>query len=102
MRCGARSWKAPSGAGRRRRPPCPETSSLRPEALPVLQGADLAHTDVFSLLEDKLGLTLGWAEVTTEAVSADEATATLLRIRAGAPLLLLHRLTYLDDETPFD
>ena len=79
-----------------------DTSSLRPEALSVLQGADLAHLDVFSLLEDKLGLTLGWAEVTTEAVSADEATADLLRIRTGAPLLLLHRLTYLDDETPFD
>jgi GntR family transcriptional regulator len=79
-----------------------DTSSLRPEALPVLLGADLAHVDVFSLLEDKLGLTLGWAEVTTEAVSADEATAELLLIRAGAPLLLLHRLTYLDDETPFD
>jgi GntR family transcriptional regulator len=40
--------------------------------------------------------------VTTEAVSADEATATLLRTRPGSPLLLLHRLTYLDDDTPFD
>lgn len=79
-----------------------DTSSLRPEALSVLQGADLAHADVFSLLEDKLGLRLGWAEVTTEAVAADETTATLLGIRAGSPLLLLHRLTYLDDETPFD
>src|SRR5581483_7778694 len=79
-----------------------DTSSLRPEALLVLQGADVTHTDVFSLLEDKLGLTLGWAEVTTEAVAADESTATLLGTRAGSPLLLLHRLTYLDDETPFD
>jgi len=79
-----------------------DTSSLRPEALPVLLGADLAHIDVFSLLEAELGLKLGWAEVTTEAVSADEATAALLRIRPGSPLLLLHRLTYLDDDTPFD
>jgi len=79
-----------------------DTSSLRPEALPALEGADLAHADVFSLLEGRLGLRLGWAEVTTEAVAADEPTATLLSVRAGSPLLLLHRLTYLDDETPFD
>ena len=79
-----------------------DTSSLRPEALPVLLGADLAHTDVFALLESELGLKLGWAEVTTEAVSADEATAGLLKIRPASPLLLLHRLTYLDDDTPFD
>ena len=57
---------------------------------------------MFSLIEDRLGLTLGWAEVTTEAVSADATTAVLLGIRPGSPLLLLHRLTYLDDETPFD
>jgi GntR family transcriptional regulator len=57
---------------------------------------------VFSVIEGQLGLTLGWAELTTEAVSADETTAVLLGIRPGAPLLLLHRLTYLDDKTPFD
>jgi GntR family transcriptional regulator len=79
-----------------------DTSSLRAEAIPVLLGADLQHADVFAVLERELGLTLGWAEVTAEAVSADEATATLLRSRAGAPLLLLHRLTYLEDQTPFD
>jgi GntR family transcriptional regulator len=79
-----------------------DTSSLRAEALPVLLGADLAHEDVFSLLELKVGLQLGWAEVTTEAVSADEPTAELLATRPGSPLLLLHRLTFLEDGTPFD
>lgn len=79
-----------------------DTSSLRAEAIPALLGADLHQTDVFSLIESELGLTLGWAEVTTEAVSADATTAVLLGIRPGSPLLLLHRLTYLDDETPFD
>ncbi|MCA1844963.1 MAG: GntR family transcriptional regulator [Actinobacteria bacterium] len=79
-----------------------DTSSLRAEALPVLLGADLTQDDVFLLLEEKAGLRLGWAEVTTEAVSADEATAKLLATRTGSPLLLLHRLTYLDDGTPFD
>lgn len=79
-----------------------DTSWLRAEAVPALLGADLHRTDVFPLIEDRLGVTLGWAELTTEAVSADEATAVLLGIRSGSPLLLLHRLTYLDDGTPFD
>ena len=79
-----------------------DTTSLRPEAIPVLLGADLDHADVFSLIESQLGVRLGWAENTVESVSADTATARLLRVRAGSPLLLLHRLTYLGDGTPFD
>lgn len=79
-----------------------DTSSLRPEAIPVLLDADLHSADVFSLIERELGVRLGWAEVTTEAVAADPQTARLLQIRVGAPLLLLHRLTYLEDGTPFD
>lgn len=79
-----------------------DTSWLRAEAIPALVGADLQRTDMFSLIEARLGLTLGWAELTTEAVSADDSIAVLLGIRPGSPLLLLHRLTYLDDETPFD
>jgi len=79
-----------------------DTSSLRPEAIPVLLGADLHSADLFSLIERELGVRLGWAEVTTEAVGADAETAKLLAIRPGAPLLLMHRLTYLEDGTPFD
>jgi GntR family transcriptional regulator len=79
-----------------------DTTYLRPDAIPGLLDADFAGVDIFTLLESKLGLTLGWAEVTTEAVSADQPTAKLLRVRPGSPLLLVHRLTHLDDGTPFD
>lgn len=79
-----------------------DTSYLRPAAIPGLLDADFARVDIFALLESELGLTLGWAEVTTEAVSADQPTAKLLRVRTGSPLLLVHRLTHLDDGTPFD
>src|ERR1700752_3122241 len=65
-------------------------------------GADLHSADLFSLIERGLSVRLGWAEVTTEAVAADAETAKLLAIRPGAPLLLLHRLTFLEDGTPFD
>ena len=54
------------------------------------------------MIERELGVRLGWAEVTVESVAADANTAELLQIRTGAPLLLLHRLTFLEDGTPFD
>lgn len=79
-----------------------DTTYLRIEAMGVLSRADLESTDIFRLLEERLGVQLGWAEVTTEAVPADAATATLLEVPVGSPLLLLHRLTFLKDATPFD
>lgn len=77
-----------------------DTTSLRIGAIPL--DADLDRHDVFALIEHELGVRLGWAEITVESVSADANTAELLQIRTGAPLLLLHRLTHLEDGTPFD
>ncbi|MFN6551396.1 GntR family transcriptional regulator [Mycolicibacterium septicum] len=77
-----------------------DTTSLRIGAIPV--DANLDRQDVFALIERELGMRLGWAEMTVESVSADANTAELLQIRSGAPLLLLHRLTHLEDGTPFD
>ncbi len=79
-----------------------ETSYLRPEAGQVLLGTDLARIDIFTLLERHLGHRLARAELTIEAVPADETVADLLRIRVGSPLLLLQRLTFLDADTAFD
>ncbi|MFI1465426.1 GntR family transcriptional regulator [Nocardia carnea] len=79
-----------------------DTTSLRPEAIDALVGADLGHEDVFRLLEDKLGVRLGAAENTVEAVAADRGTARHLDVKPGTPVLLLHRLSYLEDGTPFD
>src|SRR6202051_627497 len=63
-----------------------DTSSLRPEAIPVLLDADVSIANLFSLIERELGVRLGWAEVTTEPVAADAETSKLLAIRPGAPL----------------
>ncbi len=79
-----------------------DTSYLRIEVLPAVSASELETTDVFHLLEQRLGVTLGWAEITLEAVTADSATSELLQLPQGSPLLLLHRLTYLQDTTPFD
>ncbi|MEV0432014.1 GntR family transcriptional regulator [Nocardia sp. NPDC050413] len=63
---------------------------------------DLASTDVFVLLEQITGRSLGDAEIALEAVAADPHTAVTLDAPAGAPLLMLERLTRLDDGRPVD
>ncbi|MGW0180724.1 GntR family transcriptional regulator, partial [Nocardia sp. NPDC003345] len=63
---------------------------------------DLAHTDVFVLLEQLSGQSLGSADLTVEAIPADRHTAATLDTPDGAPLLMLERLTRLDDGTPVD
>lgn len=64
--------------------------------------ADLAHNDVFVLLERVAGQPLGRAELTIEAVNADPHTAAVLDAPRGAALLMVERLTHLADGRPVD
>jgi GntR family transcriptional regulator len=75
---------------------------LVPDLGEALREADLAGQDVFALLEQTSGRRLGGASIALEAGSADEHTAGLLGVRPGAPLLLLERLTHLEDGRPVD
>ncbi|MGC9544169.1 GntR family transcriptional regulator [Streptomyces sp. UG1] len=68
---------------------------------PLLE-MDLARNDVFVLLEQELGLPLGAAELSIEAIAADRTVADLLRVRDGFPLLFIERLTYTDSGRPID
>lgn len=81
--------------------------SLDASYLPADIGAallemDLAHRDVFGLLERELGQPLGAAKLSIEAVAADRTVADLLRVAEGSPLLLLERLTFTDAGRPID
>lgn len=75
---------------------------LAPDVGAAVLAADLASTDVFVLLEQVTGQSLGAADLALEAVAADPHTATTLDTPAGAPLLMLERLTHLDDGRPVD
>ncbi|MGQ4599313.1 UTRA domain-containing protein [Nocardia sp. R6R-6] len=75
---------------------------LVPDIGTEVLGHDLEHTDVFVLLERISGQSLGSADLALEAVPADPHTASTLDIPAGAPLLMLERLTRLDDGRPVD
>lgn len=62
----------------------------------------LETNDVFALIEQVSGQRLGSASLALEAVAADAHSAATLQVPDGAPLLLLERLTALDDGTPVD
>lgn len=63
---------------------------------------DLAHRDVFGLIEQTTKQRLGDADVVLEAVNADAHSAAVLDTPRDAALLLVERLTRLDDGRPVD
>jgi GntR family transcriptional regulator len=62
----------------------------------------LEVNDVFALIEQVTGRRLGAANLAVEAVAADSHSAAILQVLDGAPVLLLERLTHLDDGRPVD
>jgi GntR family transcriptional regulator len=62
----------------------------------------LETNDVFALIEAVTGQRLGSATLALEAVSADPHSAATLAVPDGAALLMLERLTSLDDGRPVD
>jgi GntR family transcriptional regulator len=62
----------------------------------------LETNDVFALIELVTGQRLGNAGLAVEAVPADPHSAAILQVPDTASLLLLERLTHLDDGRPVD
>lgn len=66
-----------------------------------LFGRDLTG-DIFPLLENKLGIRLGAADILLEAHPADADTAQWLAMTAGEPIMRVQRLTYDPQGQPID
>lgn len=64
--------------------------------------ADLAGRDVFSILENEIGIALGAAEISIEAALAEGEIASHLGIAGGVPVLRIERLTTSADGRPID
>ncbi|WP_372510942.1 GntR family transcriptional regulator [Mycobacterium angelicum] len=62
----------------------------------------LESNDLFALIEEVTGQRLGSASLAVEAIPADAHSAATLQVPEGAALLMLERLTCLDDGTPVD
>lgn len=75
---------------------------LAPEIGEQVLCHSLECNDVFALIEEVSGHRLGSATLALEAVSADSHSAATLQVPDGAALLMLERLTSLDDGRPVD
>jgi GntR family transcriptional regulator len=75
---------------------------LTPEIGNQILRHPLETNDLFALIEELSGQRLGEASLALEAIPADAHSAATLQVPDGAPLLMLERLTSLDDGTPVD
>jgi GntR family transcriptional regulator len=74
-----------------------------PESLgKKLQRADLATRDIFLILENDCGVSLGSADLSIDAVPAHAPFTRALEISKDAPVLRVERLTYDIDRRPID
>lgn len=64
--------------------------------------ADLATRDIFLILENDCGARLGHADLSVDAILADDELTQALRIEEGAPVLRIERLTHDAQGTPID
>jgi len=63
---------------------------------------DLAHADIFVLIEQAVGVDLGFADLTLDVTGADGETARHLGVENGEPLVRIKRLTYDTTRRPID
>jgi GntR family transcriptional regulator len=75
---------------------------LAPDIGQQILAEQLETQDIFALIEQVSASRLGSATLALEAIPADPHTAVTLQIPEGAPLLMLERLTNLDDGRPVD
>lgn len=63
---------------------------------------DLASRDVFNILENDYGLSIGHADLQIGSTLADENLALQLRVEEGSPVLVIERTTHTTDGQPID
>jgi GntR family transcriptional regulator len=74
-----------------------------PEALGKrLAGADLVTRDIFLILENDCAVPLGHADISIDAILADDEIVEALKVEEGSPVLRIERLTHSADGTPID
>ncbi|KVA48214.1 GntR family transcriptional regulator [Burkholderia cepacia] len=74
-----------------------------PEALGKrLAGADLATRDIFLVLENDCGIPLGHADVSIDAILADDEIVNALQVEESSPVLRIERLTHDASGAPID
>ena len=69
---------------------------------PGLDEIDFTNQSLSKVLRERHGLAATYAELSIEAVAADQAIANALEIEPGTPVLRSTRISYLDDGRPLE
>jgi GntR family transcriptional regulator len=83
-------------------PMCIMTNYILSDYVPGLVQEGLISESLYDTLEHKYNLVLSRAEETVEAMVANKKTAEKLRTYEGAPLLVVTRVTYDQNDLPFE
>jgi len=79
-----------------------EACTMPRTPFPDLEKFDLEKRSVYEILEKEYGILPHHSHQSLEAVSATEYEAELLNIEAGAPLMLERRVTFDENNIPFE
>jgi GntR family transcriptional regulator len=79
-----------------------ETTMLPTSICPGLRREDLENQSLYKVLMERWGVQLDYATQSLEPILAPPYEATLLHVAPGAPLLLMHRVTYDQDGRAFE
>ncbi len=71
-----------------------ETTTLPVSLYPQLARQDLENRSLYDLLAERCGIRLDYAMQSIEPTCASSYEAALLHVASGAPLLLMHRISY--------
>lgn len=78
------------------------TSYLPYEVCPALAHEDLTYQSLYAFLEKHCGVMIVRGNRSIEAVPANEYEARLLRVKRGAPLIMLDSVSFVADGTPVE
>lgn len=67
-----------------------------------IQSLDLTHEDIFLLLENKVGLALGYSDLQIDVVPAKDKHRSCLNLSKNDPVIRIRRLTHDINGTPID
>jgi GntR family transcriptional regulator len=78
------------------------TSYLPYDLCPTIMNADLSEQSLYAFLDDECGLRVARGRRGIEAVAVNEREARLLQIEAGAPVIRMESVSYLQDGRPIE
>lgn len=83
-------------------PVCLMTNYLVSDLVPGLEDRGIDGESLYTTLESRYRIRLGWAKERVGARAATSMEARILRIKSGAPLLSILRVSYDSDDRPVE